>query len=112
MIQVVQSLPQNQVANVLGKQLIRSGTSVGANYRAACRAKSPADMIAKLSIVEEEADETGYWLELLIEAGLMSKTTLANLIQEADEITAMTVASIRTLRAKQVNPKSKIQNPK
>ena len=110
-IQVVQSLPEHQTANVLGKQLVRSGTSVGANYRAACRAKSPADMIAKLSIVEEEADETGYWLELLIEAGIMPKTALANLIQETDEITAMIVASIRTLHAKQVNPKSKIQNP-
>ncbi|MFM8009149.1 MAG: four helix bundle protein, partial [Dolichospermum sp.] len=65
-IRLVESLPNTKTADVIGKQLLRSATSVGANYRSACRAKSTADLIAKLSIVEEEADETLYWLELLI----------------------------------------------
>ena len=80
--------------------MLRSATSVGANYRAACRAKSTADMINKLKIVEEEADETLYWLELVIEAGLMPETRLADLMKETDEIIAMTVSSIKTLRTK------------
>jgi four helix bundle protein len=109
-IRVIQSLPATTVTNVLGGQLLRSGTSVGANYRAACRAKSTADMIAKLSIVEEEADETSYWLELLVESGSMSHNLLADLMRETDEITAITVSSIRTLRTKA--DKSKIQNRK
>ena len=70
----------------------------GANYRAACRAKSEADMIAKLGIVEEESDETLYWLELLIESGLIPEKRLADLMQEVNEILAMTVSSIKTLR--------------
>jgi four helix bundle protein len=66
-IKVVDALPRNRTADVLGRQLIRSGTSIGANYRAACRGKSTADVIAKLRIVEEEADESAYWMELLNE---------------------------------------------
>jgi four helix bundle protein len=69
-IKLVSSLPKNTVSEVIGKQLIRSGTSVGANYRAACRARSTADLIAKLRIVEEEADECLYWMELIVEAKL------------------------------------------
>ncbi len=76
-------------------------TSVGANYRAACKGKSKADFIAKLGIVEEEGDETMYWMELLIEAGLVPAARLSNLMKEADEIVTMTVSSIKTLRAKQ-----------
>lgn len=87
---------------------MKSGTSVGANYRAACRAKSTADMIAKLQIGEEEADETLYWLELIIEAKLLDEELLQPLIQETDEITAMVVSSIRTLQASQPTRKSKI----
>src|SRR5947207_15435942 len=68
-IRLVESLPRNRTADVIGKQLLRSATSVGANYRAACRAKSPADFTAKMGIVEEEADESLYWMELLIESG-------------------------------------------
>jgi four helix bundle protein len=79
---------------------LRSATSVAANYRAACRAKSAADLIAKLGIVEEEADETLYWLELLVESGLMSADKLKSLMQESTEILAMTVASIKTLKEK------------
>jgi four helix bundle protein len=107
-IRLVQSLPQNGTTNVVGRQLLRAGTSVGANYRAACRAKSTADMIAKLGIVEEEADETSYWLELLVESKVMSQAEVADLLQEANEITAMTVSSIKTLRERGTHPKSKI----
>ena len=97
-IKVVDGLPNTRSANVIGNQLLRSGTSVGANYRAACRARSTAEFVAKLGIVEEEADECGYWLELLIDSGLMSKVQLGDLIKEADEMVAITVASIKTAR--------------
>lgn len=100
-IKLVALLPVTPAAQVIGKQLLRAGTSVGANYRAACRAKSPADMVNKLKIVEEEADETLYWLELLIEAELMAESRLADLMAEVDQILAMTVASIKTLRVRQ-----------
>jgi four helix bundle protein len=106
-IRLVEALPRKTTTDVIGRQLLRSATSVGANYRAACRSRSAADMIAKLKIVEEEADETLFWLELLVEAELMPEARLADLMQEADEITAMTVASIKTLRARQKG-KSKI----
>lgn len=99
-IRLVKAMPKNAPAQVIGKQLLRSGTSVGANYRAAYRGKSKADVIAKLAIVEEEADETAYWLELLIESGLMPERKLSYLVKETDEIVAMTVASIKTLRRK------------
>ena len=97
-IRLVESLPDTKTAHVIGTQLIRSSTSVGANYRASCRAKSTADMINKLKIVEEEADETLYWMELLIESHMVSADKLKELIKETDEIISMTVASIRTLR--------------
>ncbi len=84
---------------MIGGQIVRSGTSIGANYRAACRAKSTADYINKLKIVEEEADETLYWLELLVEAQIIPAADLAPLMKEVDEIVAMTVSSIKTSRA-------------
>ena len=93
-----EKLPRSVAAEVIGRQLIRSGTSIGANYRAACRAKSTADMINKLKIVEEESDETEYWLELLVEAGLVPQDQIASIYKETDELLAMTVASIKTLR--------------
>ncbi len=112
-IELVKNLPTTRTANVIGRQLLRSGTSVGANYRAACRGKSVADVIAKLAIVEEEADESGYWLELLLEANIVSAERIAGLLRESNEIVAMTVASIKTLRRDRFpNPKSKIQNLK
>jgi four helix bundle protein len=80
--------------------LLRSATSVGANYRAACRGRSTAEKISKLKIVEEEADETHYWLELLVEAELVAETRLQDLMKETDEIVAMTVASLKTLRTR------------
>ena len=99
-IKLVSSLPKNTVSEVIGKQLIRSGTSVGANYRAACRARSTADLIAKLRIVEEEAEECLYWMELIVEAKLVEVTNLRSIMSETNEILAMTVASIKTLIAK------------
>ncbi|MEH2305612.1 four helix bundle protein [Nostoc sp.] len=106
-IRLVEALPQSRTAEVIGKQLIRSATSVGANYRSACRGKSTADVIAKLSLVEEEADESLYWMELIVEVGLLPLEKVSNLMSENTEILAMTVASIKTLRSK-----SKIQNLK
>ena len=97
-MRLVDSLPNRRSANTLGNQLLRSATSVGANYRAAQRARSRAEFRAKLGIVEEEADESVYWLELLMESGLVKKNLLDNLHQEANEITAMIVSSILTSR--------------
>lgn len=109
-IRLAEALPKTRTADIIGRQLLRCGTSVGANYRAACRGKSAADMIAKLAIVEEEADEALYWMELLVEARLVPPTRLAKLVAEIHEITSMIVASQKTLRRSL--PKSKIQNPK
>jgi len=99
-IELVEALPKGKTADVIGRQLVRCGTSVGANYRSACRGKSAADVLAKLAIVEEEADETAYWLELLVEARIGSATDCESLLNETDEIVAMTVASIKTLRTR------------
>uniref|UniRef100_A0A7C4MMJ1 Four helix bundle protein n=1 Tax=Desulfatirhabdium butyrativorans TaxID=340467 RepID=A0A7C4MMJ1_9BACT len=91
-IRLVEALPQNQTAKVIGNQLLRCGTSVGANYRAACRAKSPADFVAKMAIVEEECDESIYWMELIVvEACLMDEKRLIELKNEANEILSMVV---------------------
>jgi four helix bundle protein len=100
-IQVTGALPQSPAGQVIGKQIVRSATSVGANYRAVCRAKSTADMVNKLKIVEEEADETLFWLEIIIGANLLPEEQLKPLIKETNEILAMTVASIKTLRSRQ-----------
>ncbi len=97
-IKLVQSLPPDPVAKTLGLQLLRSGTSVAANYRAAVRGKSRADFIAKMGIVEEECDESLLWMELLIDAGLVPQTKLTSLISEGGEILAITVSSIKTAR--------------
>ena len=110
-IRLVESLPNTKTANVIGNQLLRSGTSVGANYRAACRAKSTANFISKLSIVEEENDESIYWMELLIESQTVKETLLQNLMKEADEILSIIVSSIKTSKENR-NPKSEIPNPK
>lgn len=98
-IRLVEGLPPSYMGQILGRQLLRSGTSVGANYRAACRAKSVADFIAKMGIVEEEADECMYWLELLSEAKLVQAEKLQPLMVEANELVAITVSSIKTARA-------------
>jgi four helix bundle protein len=97
-IRLVDSLPSSRMARAIGGQLLRAGTSVGANYRAACRARSTADFAAKMGIVEEECDESAYWMELLIEAGIMKQSRIASLLKEADEILSMVVSSIKTSR--------------
>jgi four helix bundle protein len=97
-IRLVGSLPRGETARLVAGQLLRAATSVGANYRAACRARSAAEFAAKMGIVEEEADECGYWLELLTEAGLVSASTVRSLRNEADELVAISIASIRTAR--------------
>jgi four helix bundle protein len=99
-IRLVESLPRGKITDVIGRQLLRSGTSVGANYRSACRAKSIADFISKLGTVEEEADESIYWMELLIESGLISKDKVVELLDEADQLVAIIVSSIKTARAR------------
>jgi four helix bundle protein len=117
-IRLVEALPRNDTSKVLGRQLLRCGTSVGANYRSACRAKSRPDFISKMDIVEEEADESLYWMELLIESGQVKDSRLASLMKEGDEILALTVASINTARwklndlpARKRPSKSAIRNP-
>jgi four helix bundle protein len=97
-IRFVEALPRSRATDVISRQLLKCGTSVGANYRAAARARSPADFIAKLGIVEEEADECLYWLELLVAAEIASAAQVAPLVAEGNEILAMTVASINTAR--------------
>ena len=110
-IKLVSALPNTTVATTIGKQLLRSGTSVGANYRSACRAKSTADFVCKLSIVEEEADESIYWIRLLVESEIVSEQLLADLVDEANQIVAIIVSSIKTLKQKR-NPKSQFPTPK
>jgi len=90
------ALPTSRSGNAIANQIVRSSTSVAANYRALCRSKSRADFINKTSIVEEEADESGFWLEMIVDAGLMSDARVKPLVQEANEITAMLVASRKT----------------
>jgi four helix bundle protein len=107
-IALVESLPRTQTAQVLGRQLLRSATSVGANYRAACGARSAPDFVSQMGIVEEDADESLFWFELLIGSHLVAPEQLAPLTQEGHEIVAMTVASIRTKRGSIQNPQSKI----
>ncbi len=97
-MRIADRLPKNRTADVIIRQLLRCVTSVGANYRAACRAKSSADFIAKMAIVEEEADESAYWMELLAESGLARKEDIAELLNEANQLVAITVASIKTAR--------------
>ncbi len=100
-IKLTDALPNTIAGNVIGKQILRSATAVGTNYRAVvCRTRPKADMIAKLGIVEEEADETLFWLEILVESGMVPESRLSDLMNEADEIVAMTVSSIKTLRKK------------
>jgi four helix bundle protein len=98
-VKLCAALPQDWVARTLGTQLLRSGTSVGANYRAVCRAKSTADFLNKLRIVEEECDESLFWMELLVENNLVKARRLTSLMQEGNEILAIVVSSAKTARA-------------
>ena len=102
-------LPQTIRGRAVAAQLIRSGTSVAANYRAACRARSKPEFIAKLGVVEEEADESAFWLELIIETGLLSAAKVTPLLTEAGEIVAMMASSKKTVAKSQIaNRKSQI----
>ena len=107
---LVDALPQTIQARAVAVQLIRSGTSVGANYRAACRARSKPEFIAKLGVVEEEADESAFWLELIMETNLLSATKVEPLLSEASEIVAIMASSKKTAARSQIaNRKSAIQ---
>jgi four helix bundle protein len=100
-IRLFVALPSKQpVAQVIGKQLLRAGTSVGANYRAACRGRSRAEFISKLGVVVEEADETIYWLELLADNGIVTPRRLGDLLREAHELTAIFTAAQNTSKAR------------
>jgi four helix bundle protein len=106
-VRLTNQLPAGRVCDVIGKQLLCCATSVGANYRAAQRARSPAEFCAKLGIVEEEADEALYWLELLVETGLVKEALLRALLQEANEILSMVIASIKTARKQTTQGKNR-----
>jgi len=97
-VALVAGLPKSVVAEVLGKQILRSATSVGANYRAACRAKSQADFINKIAIVIEEADETQFWIELMVETKIIKRDIAALLWKEADELVSIMTASSKTAK--------------
>ncbi len=100
-IKLTRAIPKNDDAGrVIAKQIIRSGTSVAANYRASCRARSRAEFVAKIGTVEEESDETALWLELLIESGIMPAKKLSALLAEADALTAIMAASRKTASGK------------
>src|SRR5271165_2004684 len=92
------ALPRSEEARIIGKQVLRSGTYIGANYRAACRARSRAEFVAKLGVVLEEADETAFWLDLLRDTGIFSDRKLKELIREANELVSIFVASMRTAK--------------
>ncbi len=99
-IRMSEAMPRSIAGDILNRQVIRSASSVAANYRSACRGRSKAEFIAKLGIVEEEADETGLWLELITEAGLLPAAKTTALHTEASELTAIAVSSIRTARTR------------
>ena len=111
-MKLVGSLPQDTAGKTVGGQLIRSATSVAANYRAACRGRSKAEFISKLGIVEEEADESCFWLEIIAESGLMERKLVESLLKEANELTAIFVRSrISAKRGKEIgNRLSEIAN--
>jgi four helix bundle protein len=106
---LVGALPQKIQGRAVAAQLIRSGTSVAANYRAACRARSKPEFVAKLGVVEEEADESAFWLELIMETNLLNATKVEPLLTEASEIVAIMASSKKTATKSQIaNRKSAI----
>ena len=109
-MKLVGALPDDSVGRPIGNQLIRSGTAIGVNYRAACRGRSKAEFVAKLGIVVEEADESGYWLELIVDGELLAKRLVEPLLKEANELTAIMVASRKSATSSIENQKSKIKN--
>ena len=109
-MKLVDALPKTTSGRAIGNQLVRSGTSVGANYRAACRGRSKAEFIAKIGVVAEEADESAFWLELLMDANILKTDLVSPLHQEAEELTAIFTASGRTAKTHNQRPSTK--NPK
>jgi four helix bundle protein len=103
-VKFFQSLPKSEEGRVLGKQLLRSGTSIAANYRAAGRSRSKTEFIAKLGIVIEEADETMMWLELLSEAGIAPEARVRPLLNETDQLLRIFVAARQTARRRRLSP--------
>ena len=97
-IRLYSELPRNTVAQVLGKQLLRSGTSVGAQYREGTRARSEAEFISKVEGALQELEESVYWMELLVDSGILSSKNVENLLKEADELAAILVASVKTVK--------------
>jgi four helix bundle protein len=112
-VRLVQELPRGRVADVVGHQLLRAGTSVAANYRSARRARSRKEFLARMGIVEEEGDESSFWLELLVETRLVTSSRVSRLQQEAGQLVAITVASIHTARgARPSAPRSAFRVPR
>lgn len=113
-INLAGALPENAVGRAIANQVIRSGTSVGANYRAALRARSSKDFINKIGVVLEESDESAFWMELIVEGNVLSENRVTTLLQEANELTAIFAATHKTLKAnaRRKNPKSEILNHK
>ena len=103
MIHLSDALPHKRSTDALAKQIVRCGTSVGANYRSACHARSQADFVAKMGVVEEEIDESIYWMELISDAKMIPTAKLDALLKEAHELLAITIASIKTARGKKRN---------
>ena len=99
-IKLVEKLPSGVVSQTIGRQFVRAGTSVGANYRSACRGRSRAEFSAKLGIVEEEADESAFWMEVIIEAGLLERSLVQPLLDEAEELVAIMVSSRKSVNRK------------
>ena len=102
-LKLCDALPKTEGARAISRQLLRSGTSVAANYRAAGRARSRAEFVAKIGVVVEEADESVFWLELLVESGMVAKARLDDLVAEANELVSIFVASQKTARGKSVD---------
>jgi four helix bundle protein len=98
-VRLYQALPKKDEGRVIGRQVLRSGTSVAANYRAACRARSKAEFVAKIGVVVEEIDETVFWLELLVETGIVARSKMESLQKEATELLAIFAASQHTARS-------------
>ena len=105
-INLFRALPKTEEARILGRQVLRSGTAVAANYRSACRARSRADFISKIGITVEEADETAFWLELIIDAGIIKRSKLESLLAEVNELVRIFQASRTTAQSLITNRKS------
>ena len=110
-VKLATSLPRNRVGEVLARQMIRSATSVAANYRAACLARSRPEFVSKIGIVQEEADETMFWIELTADAGLIKPKLLESLLRENKELLAIIIASRKTAKGKQEPPARSQRSP-